>query len=82
MDHSDLAQWNDWGVEDMDVNIQALTDAGLKPTAVLGFNEPNHAEQACVARRCHLNIVIMIGRPVEASLYGCPKHRKPQCAPC
>ena len=41
-----LAQWNDWGVETMDANIQALIDVGLKPSAVLGFNEPNHEEQA------------------------------------
>ena len=45
------AQWNDWGVEDLDANIQALKDAGVKVSAVLGFNEPNHEEQSDMSPR-------------------------------
>ncbi len=45
------AQYNDWGMEDLDDNLQALRDAGVKVSAVLGFNEPNHAEQADMSPR-------------------------------
>ena len=45
------AQWNDWGMEDLDDNIQALKTAGVKVSAVLGFNEPNHQEQADMSPR-------------------------------
>ena len=39
-------------MEDLDDNLQALRDAGVKVSTVLGFNEPNHAEQADMSPRC------------------------------
>lgn len=45
-------QWAQWGLVNLDRNIQQLLDQGLRPTALLGFNEPNMKSQV----RCRMRL--------------------------
>jgi len=45
-------QWAQWGLANLDRNIQRLLDQGLRPTALLGFNEPNMKSQV----RCRMQL--------------------------
>ena len=41
-----MLQWSGWDVQNLDAHIGALRAAGVNMTALLGFNEPNHPDQA------------------------------------
>ena len=39
-------QWSAWNLHNLEARVEAAAAAGVKMTALLGFNEPNHKDEA------------------------------------